>query len=116
MIEQATEKKFRFIPYRKRDIVEMCLQDNLLPGQEENFRNLYHMLDSIFHFEFHQIIESLKESYAPIDPDSDTRQYENTEHLADLIQGPSRVHHIAGHNVPEIMHPDIRQSGPAFLA
>ena len=84
MIEQATDKKFRFIPYRKRDIVEMCLQDDLLPGQEENFRNLYHMLDSIFHFEFHQIIESLKDTYAPIDPDSDTRQYENTEHLADL--------------------------------
>jgi hypothetical protein len=84
MIGQTTDKKFRFIPYRKHDIVEMCLQDKLLPGQEENFRNLYHMLGSIFHFEFHKIIESLKDTYAPIDPDSDTRQYENAMHLADL--------------------------------
>lgn len=90
MIEHAADKKFRFIPYRKHDIVEMCLQDNLLPGQEENFRNLYHMLDSIFHFEFHKIIESLKDVYAPMDPDSDTRVYENSRvgtdrNLVDLL-------------------------------
>jgi hypothetical protein len=36
------------------------------------------MLASIFHFEFHQINELLKDTYAPFDPDSDTRQYENT--------------------------------------
>lgn len=83
MTELSTDKKFRFIPYRKHDIVEMCLEDNLLPGQEENFRSLYHMLDSIFHFEFHRIIESLKDNYAPIDPDSDTRPYENASHPVD---------------------------------
>ncbi len=77
MIKQETDKKFRFIPYRKHDIVEMCLQDNLLPGQEEIFRKLYRILDSTFHFEFHQTLESLKDSYAPFDPDSDTRRYEN---------------------------------------
>jgi len=77
MIEQARDKKLRFIPYRKRDIVEMCLQDNLLTGHEDNFRKLYQMIDSIFHFQFHQIIESLKDIYAPIDPDSDTRLYKH---------------------------------------
>lgn len=84
MIEQANGNKFRFIPYRKHDIVDMCLQDNLLPGQEKNFRNLYRLLDRIFHFEFHQVIESLKDAYAPIDPDTDTRLYENAAHRADL--------------------------------
>ncbi len=83
MLEQAITTKFRFIPYRKHDVVEMCLQDNLLPGQEERFRHLYGMLGSIFHFEFHQIIESLKNAYAPIDPDADTRQLENTKHLTE---------------------------------
>ena len=84
MIEHASDKKYRFIPYRKHDIVEMCLQDKLLAGQEEKFRNLYYMLGSIFHFEFHQIIESMKDAYAAIDPDSDTRPYENTAHLVDI--------------------------------
>ncbi|MEM7562231.1 MAG: TMEM143 family protein [Pseudomonadota bacterium] len=31
------------------------------------------MLDQIFHYEFHQVIEALKISYAEMDPDSDTR-------------------------------------------
>jgi hypothetical protein len=84
MLAQAADKKFRFIPYRKHDIVEMCLQENTLPGQEENFRHLYYMLGSIFHFEFHKIIESMKDAYAPIDPDADTRQYDNTQHLVDI--------------------------------
>ena len=84
MIEPVSDKNFRFIPYRKHDIVEMCLQDNLLCGQEKDFRQLYYMLSSIFHFEFHQIIESLKDVYAPVDPDSDTRLYKNTQRLTEM--------------------------------
>jgi len=64
---------FRFIPFRKKDIAEMCLQDNLLTGEEDQFRELHHMIASIFHFEFHKTIEALKDSYADIDPDSDAR-------------------------------------------
>ncbi|MFC1665836.1 TMEM143 family protein [Pseudomonadota bacterium] len=84
MIDLENEQKYRFIPYRKRDIVEMCLQDNLLSGQGDEFRNLYYMLSSIFHFEFHQITESLKDTYAPVDPDSDTRGYENSKRFTNL--------------------------------
>ena len=64
---------FRFIPFRKKDIAEMCIQDNLLSGEEDQFRELHHMIASIFHFEFHKTIEALKDSYADIDPDSDAR-------------------------------------------
>jgi len=76
--------KFRFIPYRKHDIVEMCLQDMLLRGQDDDFRQLCHIIGSVFHFEFHQISESLKDSYAPIDPDADTRVYEKTARISSL--------------------------------
>lgn len=62
----------------------MCLQDAKLAGQEENFRQLYYMLSSIFHFEFHKIIESLKDSYAPLDPDSDTRAFDSAQALSNL--------------------------------
>lgn len=82
--EKVSDKKYRFIPYRKHDLVEMCLQDNLLSGQEKDFRQLYYMLSSVFHFEFHQIIESLKDVYAMHDPDSDTRFFENEQHLSEL--------------------------------
>ena len=84
MTEQTPDKTFRFIPYRKHDVVEMCLQDKNLSGQEDAFRQLYYMLGSIFHFEFHKVIESLKDSYAPVDPDADTRRYDNPQQLAEL--------------------------------
>jgi hypothetical protein len=84
MIDKMPDQKFRFIPYRKNDLVEMCLKDNQLSGQEKDFRQLCTMLGSIFHFEFHQIIESLKDIYAPIDPDADTLLYDKAEHPAGL--------------------------------
>ena len=77
-------KKYRFIPFRKHDIVEMCLQENKLAGKDEDFRQLYYMLSSIFHFEFHQIVESMKDSYASVNPDADTRDYDNPRPLSDL--------------------------------
>ena len=77
-------KKYRFIPFRKHDIVEMCLQENKLVGKDEDFRQLYYMLSSIFHFEFHQIVESMKDSYASVNPDADTRDYDNPRPLSEL--------------------------------
>lgn len=56
----------------------MCLQENRLPNQQDAFRQLCQMLSSVFHFEFHQVLESLKDSYAPMDPDADTRFITNT--------------------------------------
>ncbi len=84
MIEQGSNINYRFIPYRKRDVVEMCLEDGALQGQEDRFRQWYYMLSSIFHFEFHQVIESLKDHYAAVDPDADTRAYDNQQPLARL--------------------------------
>jgi hypothetical protein len=77
MTKQAGITPYRFIPFRKTDIVQMCLQENQLPDQADDFRRLCEMLGSVFHFEFHRVVESLKDSYAPIDPDADTRSIEN---------------------------------------
>jgi len=62
----------------------MCLQDAKLAGHEDDFRQLYYMLGSILHFEFQQIIESLKDSYAPVDSDTDTCTYNNAQPLSDI--------------------------------
>jgi len=51
----------------------MCLQENRLTTAADDFRQLSYMLDQIFHFEFHQVIEALKNAYADLDPDADTR-------------------------------------------
>ena len=72
----TTQSIPRFIPYRQNDIVEMCLVNTSSDMiNHEDFRKLTDLLSSIFHFQFHKTIESLKTAYAPIDPDTDTRHY-----------------------------------------
>jgi hypothetical protein len=83
---------FRFIPFRRRDIVEMCLQRNSLSAEADDFRQLSYMLGQIFHFEFHQVIEALKNAYTDLDPDSDMRnpdlgEARQTESFVQLLDG-----------------------------
>jgi len=92
MKSEQTEQRHRFIPFRKIDLLEMCLQGKKLGDQEQEFRSFYKLLTSIFHFEFHQIIESLKNAYATIDPDTDTRTYNegpgsSVSNFVELLEG-----------------------------
>ena len=65
----------RFIPFRKSDVVEMCLTEGRLPDSAGSaFRDFCRLIEAIFHFEFHRVLERLKNCYAPFDPDADTRQ------------------------------------------
>jgi hypothetical protein len=65
----------RFIPFRKADIVAMCGNDSRMKaGDAEGFREFCRILEALFHFEFHQNLESLKNCYAPFNPDADTRR------------------------------------------
>jgi hypothetical protein len=63
----------RFIPFRKEDIVAMCCDMSILKASEaEEFREFYRILAALFHFEFHHRLETLKNCYAPFNPDADT--------------------------------------------
>ena len=63
-----------FIPFRKSDIVAMCLQDGDFDSQmRAQFLHFCKLLQSVFHYEFHQQLEQLKDQYAPVNPDADTR-------------------------------------------
>jgi len=86
----STVKTSRFIPFRKSDVLEMCLQGSIPGAQEASFRRFYHQLDRLLHYEFHRVIESLKDQYAPADPDADTRSSgllssASTEPFADAL-------------------------------
>jgi hypothetical protein len=64
----------RFIPFRKTDIIEMCINDSRLSKQDQNlFRRFCHILGSLIHFEFLHQVEMLKDCYSPFNPDADTR-------------------------------------------
>ncbi len=65
----------RFIPFRKTDVIDMCLADGSLPSVDAAaFRRFCQVLVSVFHFEYHDTLEQLKNLYAPVNPDRDTRR------------------------------------------
>ena len=88
----ATDNCFRFIPYRRADIVEMCLRDGGFDVDADDFRQLAYMLAQIFHFEFHRVAEQLKNAYVDLDPDRDTRAVD----LAGREPGPAFVELLEG--------------------
>ncbi len=69
-----TINRNRFIPFRKADIVDMCIDTSQLDEADiKAFRELCQILEALFHFEFYSHLEKLKTSYAPFNPDADTR-------------------------------------------
>ncbi|MEP0354171.1 TMEM143 family protein [Paraglaciecola sp.] len=64
----------RFIPLRKADVVQACIEmDNLPKGSIKQFQLLCQLITSTLHFEYHQNLETLKDNYAPFDPNSDVQ-------------------------------------------
>src|SRR4051812_32978319 len=63
-----------YIPLRKSDLVALlCANAGLAAGAAESFRQLCDLLSATFHFEYHKLLEELKDAYAPFDPDAVTR-------------------------------------------
>jgi hypothetical protein len=64
----------RFIPYRRIDIVRMCLAGGELDQADaEQFNGAREAIEKYFQHEFYRIRHQLKDAYAPLDPDADTR-------------------------------------------
>jgi len=67
----------RFIPFRRTDIVHLCLSQGLLDERGIRlFRSAEKKIEQNFQAEFHGIKQELKDTYAPLDPDADTRVIE----------------------------------------
>ncbi len=71
-------KRNRFIPFRKADLVEMCVKDlRLAEAEVKEFKEFCQILEALFHFEFHTRLEKQKTCYGPFNPDADTRKVYN---------------------------------------
>jgi hypothetical protein len=83
MFMGAGSDRERFIPFRKRDIVEMLLEDGRLPNEEakQEFVQFCELLQSVFHFEFRRKLETLKNDYFPFTPDRRCMQTYSVEEL-----------------------------------
>lgn len=75
MDKKRVRPKLRFIPFRKKDVVEMCVSTGGFDSKAQmRFREFCELLQSVYHFEYHKKLEALKDSYAPLNPDRDTRK------------------------------------------
>lgn len=64
----------RFIPFTKQDIITICIDDitNETSLDAASFTHVGNILSSLLHFQYHELLEKLKQSYAPFDPNADT--------------------------------------------
>lgn len=63
-----------FIPYRRTDIIDICIEDGQLPPSDvQTFRQFCEILSAHYHFQFHKSLEQLKDNFAPFNPDADTK-------------------------------------------
>jgi hypothetical protein len=63
-----------YIPLRKSDLVELLCRDKQMPRTDvPDFKQFCVLISSVFHFEYLQKLESLKDLFAPFDPDTQTR-------------------------------------------
>lgn len=63
-----------FIPFRRADLVALCAGEGRLGAEDAGrFRTLARLVEALYHHEFHERLERLKEAFAPYDPDADTR-------------------------------------------
>lgn len=70
---QQSIKLDRYIPLRKADLIQACIDRGGFPEENKQaFDSLCKLIINTLHFEFHQTLESLKDNYAPFDPNSDT--------------------------------------------
>jgi hypothetical protein len=67
----------RFIPFRKQDIIQMCSQELSNETSAISFNQFCQLLSSVIHFNYHEQLETLKNNYAPFDPNADTQQLKN---------------------------------------
>lgn len=69
----SEEERERFIPVGKQEVVADLLEgEGLSPGDVDLFRHFAKILAALYHYYFHEDLETLKQAYQPFSPDSDT--------------------------------------------
>jgi hypothetical protein len=71
-----------YIPLRKTELVELLLKDPKLSANErEPLRQFARLVRAVWHFEYLQMLDDLKDRYAPFDPDAETVSLEKPDPL-----------------------------------
>ena len=101
-----SEERDQFIPIRKSDVIAALTKSGLLLGaeQHEKFRQLCRLLGAIFHYEYFERLERLRDDYyyfnpeIPLDPKRDPQEMEQAR--VELLETLEKV--LKGANYVEI--------------
>tara|TARA_B100000959_G_scaffold277142_1_gene333119 strand:- start:566 stop:1711 length:1146 start_codon:yes stop_codon:yes gene_type:complete len=70
----------------------MCLAGGELSAADQaKFREMCRLLQSVIHFQYHEKLEALKDSYASLNPDRDTRQVSLVGEEEDFVDGLDEI-------------------------
>lgn len=100
------------IPFTREEILEMLLQDSRVRENSlDGFQSFSKVLNSIYHFEFHDQLEELKHSYRFFNPDieNENNSHENLEeNLSECFQTINLLLTEANYN--EVSEEEIQNS------
>jgi len=71
---ETAEHREAFIPFRRTDVIELCVQDGRLDANTtEAFQSFCTILSAFYHFKFHRYLETIKDNYSCFNPDAEVR-------------------------------------------
>ena len=109
------ENREAFIPYRRSDIIKLCLNDGQLNAAEtQKFKDFCEILSSYYHFRFHKTLEVIKDNYVPFNPNADVEalvppsfeQYDEME--SRVVNGFNNI--LGRANYIKLPEYDVKQS------
>jgi hypothetical protein len=109
----AAERE-HFIPVRKVDVLNALIDQGQWngPSDREKFRQLCRMLGAIYHYEYFDQLERLRDDYFYFDPDTDGHRRADRDTLdrtyRDLIVALTSALHDA--NFIEVAHEEIERA------
>ena len=105
------EHRDQFIPMRKADLISTLLERGEL-AEPDKFRQLCRLLASIFHYEYFEQLERLRDDYFYFNPQIDTHKRFETMTLdaayADLTDALAKV--LKGANFVELSEQEIEEA------
>ncbi|WP_290986553.1 DUF3754 domain-containing protein [Hyphomicrobium sp.] len=110
----ATDDRDQFIPIRKTELVQALLSDCLIraPALHEQFQQLCRLLSAIFHYEYFEALEKLRDDYHYFNPDLDSNTEANSPDLAtaraEFLETLDQV--LKGANYKEISLEEIEKA------
>ena len=94
------EDREHYIPLRKQDLAELLCRDRQVKAEErEPLRQFCRLVSSVWHFEYLETLEQLKDAYAPFDPDSACKPLTPLDRVADhhvVVSRPRHSHRRPG--------------------